>query len=370
MMRRLSMVLALLPAIAGPASAADYFFYSGTYTDGTSKGIYGWRFDDATDHMTPLGLVARTPQPAHIWISPNGEYLYTVNWLKDGAVSAYAIDRPGGTLTFLNTVSAHGASPNQVVVDPSGKIAVTVNYVSGTLAAYRIGADGRLSEAFYTEHHDGKPLSDKQPGAKQHGVVFSADSRFMYIADLGLDRIYSYRLDVNRPAITPLAPPYVLTHAGAGPRRLQLSPDGRFLYANHETDSEVQVFAVHQGHLTPLQTLSTIPAGFKGNNSTAEILVSADGRHVYVTNRGQDSIAVFAADPATGLLTHVENVPSGGKTPRNIRFGPHGRLLFAANQGSGTITAFRVDGKSGRLTPTGLVLPIDQPGGMYFVKAN
>lgn len=369
-MRRLLLASALLLTGLAPGQAADYFFYSGTYTDGTSKGIYGWRFNDTSDSMTPLGLVAATPQPAHIWITPNGKFLYTVNWLKEGAVSAYAIDHHSGKLTFLNTVSAHGASPNQVVVDPSGKIAVTVNYNSGTLAAYRIGADGRLSEAFYTEHHDGKPLSPKQPGAKQHGVVFSADSKFMYIADLGLDRIYSYHLDVNRPAITAVEPPFVLTHAGAGPRRLQLSPDGRFLYVNHETDSEVQVFAVHQGHLTPLQSLSTIPAGFKGNNSTAEILVSADGRFVYVTNRGADSIAVFSADPKTGLLAPVENVPSGGKTPRNIRFGPHGRLLFVANQGSGDITVFRVDAASGKLSPTGQVLAIDQPGGMYFVKAN
>lgn len=367
-MRRLLLAAALLLPL--PASAADYLFYSGTYTDGTSKGIYAWRFDDANGAMSPLGLVAETPQPAHIWITPNGKYLYTVNWLQQGEVSGYAIDRHSGKLTFLNKVSAHGADPNQVVVDPSGKVAVTVNYISGTLAAYRIEADGKLSEAFYSERHEGKPLSDKQPGPKQHGVEFSRDSRFMYITDLGLDRVYSYRLDVDKPAITPLDPPYVSTHAGAGPRRLQLSPNGRFLYVNHETDSQVQVFSVTNGHLKSLQTLSTIPADFKDRNSTAELLVSGDGRFVYVTNRGHDSIAIFAADPRTGLLTYRKNVPSGGKTPRNIRFGPHGDYMFSANQGSGNITEFKVNKRSGDLTPTGVVLPIDQPGGMYFVKAD
>jgi 6-phosphogluconolactonase len=368
MMRRVLLaVLLLLPL---PAKAADYFFYSGTYTDGSSKGIYAWRFNDADGRMTPLGLVAETPEPAHLWITPNGKYLYTVNWLQDGAVSAYAIDRHTGALAFLNKVSAHGASPNQVVVDPSGRVAATVNYNSGTLAVYRILPDGRLSDAFYTDKHAGKPLSDRQPGPKQHGVEFSRDGRFMFVTDLGLDRVYSYRFDAARPSVVPFDPPYVLTHAGAGPRRLQLSPNGKFLYVCHETDSEVEVFAVDGGHLKSIQTLSTVPPGFTGRNSTAEILVSGDGRFVYVTNRGHDSIAVFAADLATGHLTRTANVPSGGKMPRNIRFSPDGNYLLSANQGGNNITEFRVDKKTGGLRPTGLVLAIDQPGGMYFTKAQ
>lgn len=369
-MKARGLLLAVLLLAPLPASAADYLFYSGTYTDGSSKGIYAWRFHDTDGSMTPLGLVAATPEPAHIWITPNGKYLYTVNWLKDGTVSGYAIDRHSGALSFLNKVSAHGADPNQVVVDPSGKIAVTVNYLTGSMAAYRIQPDGKLADAFYSERHQGKPLSPKQPGPKQHGVTFTRDSKYMFIADLGLDRVYSYRLDANKPSIAHLDPPYVQTHAGAGPRRLQLSPDGRFLYVCHETDSEVQVFAVHDGHLKSLQTLSTLPPGYRDRNSTAELLVSADGRFVYVTNRGQDSIAIFAADPKTGLLTHSRNVPSGGKSPRNIRFAPHGDYLLAANQGGNNITEFRVDKTSGGLTPTGVVLAIDQPGGMYFTRAD
>jgi len=192
----------------------------------------------------------------------------------------------------------------------------------------------------------------------------------MIVTDLGLDRVYSYRFDAAKPSVVPFDPPYVLTHAGAGPRRLQLSPNGKYLYVDHETDSEVEVFAVDGGRLKSIQTLSTVPPDFTGRNSTAEILVSGDGRFIYVTNRGHDSIAVFAADPATGHLTRTANVPSGGKMPRNIRFSPDGDYLLSANQAGNNITEFKVDRKTGGLTPTGVVLPIDQPGGMYFTKAQ
>ena len=341
-MKRLLLTVLLLLPVAAPASAADYLFYAGTYTDGGSKGIYAWRFHSGDGSLTPLGLAAETAEPAHIWIAPDGNTLYAVNWVNPGTVSAYAIDHHSGKLALLNKVSAHGIHPNQVVVDPSGRVAVTVNYVSGSLAAYRIEPDGKLAPAFYTEADRGKPLSS-QPGPEQHGIQFTHDSKFMFITDLGLDRVYSYRFDAARPSVVPFDPPYVLTHAGAGPRRLQLSPNGKFLYVCHETDSEVEVFAVDGGHLKSIQTLSTVPPGFTGRNSTAEILVSGDGRFVYVTNRGHDSIAVFAADLATGHLTRTANVPSGGKMPRNIRFSPDGNYLLSANQGGNNITEFRVD---------------------------
>jgi 6-phosphogluconolactonase len=149
-----------------------------------------------------------------------------------------------------------------------------------------------------------------------------------------------------------------------------VSPDGRFFYVDHETDSEVSVFTVKDGALQEIQTLSTLPPGAETRNTTAEILISGDGRHLYVTNRGHDSIAVFAVDRATGLLTRTENIPSGGRTPRNIRLSPDGDYLFAANENGGNITQFRVDKTNGHLTPTGVTVPIDTPGGMYFAKVR
>jgi len=359
----LAMLLAPLPALA-----AGDIMYVGAYTAGTSKGIYAWTLDAKTGALSPLGLVAETRQPAHLWIAPDRKSLYAVNWEKEGGVSAFRIDRASGALTFLNKTSSHGAQPNQVVVDPSGRVAVTVNYTDGVLAAYKLEPDGKLGEVFYVEKHSGTPLSSGQPGPKQHGIQFSRDDRFLFVTDLGLDRVYSYRFDAVAPSITPFAPPYVSTHAGAGPRRIQMSPDGRFLYVDHETDSEVEVFAVDGGRLTSIQTLPTVPAEARARNSTAEIVISNDGRHLYVANRGHDSIAVFAVDRKTGKLTWRENVPSGGRTPRNIRFDPGGRWFFAANENGGNVTEFRADPATGHLTPTGVQVPIDTPGGIIFLK--
>ena len=365
MMRFSSLLFAalLLPV---PAHAAKYILYVGSYTAGTSKGIYAWNFDSANGKISPLGLMAETPQPAHLWIAPNGRTLYTVNWENEGGVSSYRIDPKTGALSFLNKTSSHGAQPNQVVVDPSGRVAVTVNYTSGTLAAYKLEPDGKLDEAFFTVKHEGKPLSAAQPGPKQHGIQFSKDNKIMFIADLGLDRVYSYRFDAAKPSITD--PSYVSTHAGAGPRRIQMSPDGKFLYVDHETDSEVGVYTIDGGKLTEIQTVSTLPPDFKGRNTTAEIIISDDGRHLYVGNRGHDSVAIFTIDPKTGMLSNLENVPSGGKTPRNLRFDPTGNWFFAANENGGNITEFKVDKKTGRLTPTGVTGEINTPGGMYFLK--
>jgi 6-phosphogluconolactonase len=358
----------LFAALLAPVPASAAILYAGSYTAGTSKGIYAWRFNEKTGAAVPLGLVAETPQPAHIWIAPNGKTLYTVNWQTQGTVSAFRIDRKTGALTLLNKTSSHGAQPNQVVVDPSGRVAVTVNYTSGSLAAYRIELDGKLGEAFYVDQHMGKALSSKQPGPKQHGIQFSKDNKFLFIADLGLDRIYSYHFNAAAPSIAPAEPAFISTHAGAGPRRIQMSPDGRFLYVDHETDSEIEVFAINGGRLTPLQTLPTVPAKAKAHNTTAELEISHDGRHLYVGNRGHDSIAIFAVDPRTGLLTAQANVPSGGRTPRNVRFDPSGNWFFAANENGGTITEFKADKASGTLTPTGVSLTIDTPGGMAFLK--
>lgn len=372
---KLGALLALLLLCAAGPAQAETFLYVGSYTAGASKGIYAWRFNPATGAATPLGLAAETPNPAHLWGTADGRFLYAVNWrggagVEGDTISAYAVNLRSGALTFLNKVSSHGSLPNQVVLDRGGQVAVTVNYDSGTVAAYKREPDGKLGEAFYVDHHRGTPLSPQQPGPRAHGVVFSPDNRYIYVAELGLDRIYSYRFDARVPSLTPLDPPFATTHAGAGPRRAQISPDGRFLYVNHETDSEVSVFAVTGGALREIQVLPTVPPEGKVRNTTAEILIDPAGRHLYVTNRGHDSIAVFAIDRAGGTLTRIGNTPSGGRTPRNIRFAPGGNFLLAANENGGNITAFRVNRADGSLTPTGVTLPIETPGGLWFVQTR
>src|SRR5262245_51253991 len=343
-----------------PPAAGDYFLFVGSYTKPTptttseSKGIYGFRFDSKTGALTSLGLAAESVNPVHLWAHPNGRFLYAANWetgdkVVGDTVSAFTIDHKTGKLSLLNKVSAHGDRANQVVLDPSGKVAVTVTYNSGTVTAYSIEQDGRLSEGFYTGQHSGQPLSAAQPGPRAHGVVFSKDSRFAYVAELGLDRVYSYRLDTAKRTMTPFDPPYVSLKGGSGPRRLRLHPNGRFLYVNHETDSAVSVFEVNGGSLKEIQSLSTLPADYKGNHTTAEIQIDAEGKFLYVTNRGHDSIAVYAVDPAKGTLAMRENVPSLGRTPRNITIDPTNEFLISANQGGDSIVVFRIDHTTGHL---------------------
>jgi 6-phosphogluconolactonase len=370
----------LCSLVATSAYAQDYFVYVGSYTNPTptttsaAKGIYAFRFDSKTGALTPVGLAGETINPAHVWAHPNGRFLYASNW-EDGTpgdhVSAFAIDRRTGMLTLINKVSARGDRANQVVLDPGGRVAATVTYNSGTFSLFGVESDGTLTEAFYTDQHTGKPLSERQPGPRAHGIVFSKDGRLVYVAELGLDRVYVYRVDPVKRTASPAAPPFVTMNAGgSGPRRLQLHPNGRFLYVNHETDSKVSVFTVDGARLNQIQTLSTLPADYKGNNSTAEIQIDQAGKWLYVTNRGHDSMAHYAIDPAKGTLTLVGHIPSGGRTPRNITIDPTNRYLIAANQNGDNIVVFRIDPKTGHLTPTGATGQVAQPGGVFFVKAE
>ena len=382
--------LILLLAMTAPVAAADsYFLYAGAYTDApsTSKGIYAWRFTPATGALAPLGLAADTVNPAFISATPDGRFLYAVNWQTQDAakgkdtVSAFSIDAKTGKLDFLNKVLSGGGLPNQVVVAPGGKAVMVTNYSftfkdnnvaqnNSAFTALPILADGKLGQAFYSDHHSGPALSDKQVnGAHTHGVAFSKDGRFAFVAELGLDRVYSYRFNPAKPSLAPFNPPYVATTAGAGPRRLVLAPNGNFLYVNHETDSKVSVFAVNGGGLREIQQISTLPDNFSGRNTTAEIAISSDGRFVYVSNRGDDSVVVFAVDHNTGGLALRQRAPSLGKSPRNITIDPSGNYLFAANQNSDNITVFKRDTATGELTPTGGPLKMGQPGSLLFVKA-
>jgi len=306
-----------------------------------------------------------------VWAHPNGKFLYAANWetgdkVVGDTVSAFAIDHKTGKLNLLNKVSAHGDRANQVVLDPGGKVAITVTYNSGTVTAYGVEADGRLSEGFYTDQHTGQPLSPRQPGPRAHGVVFSSDSRFAYVAELGLDRVYSYRLDSARRIMTPFDPPYVSLKGGSGPRRLQLHPNGRYLYVNHETDSAVSVFEVKGGSLKEIQTLSTLPADYKGNSSTAEIAVHPSGKFLYGSNRGAHSIAALAIDQKTGKLSSIGHQSTEGKTPRHFALDPSGKWLLAENQDSDTIVVLGVDEKTGKLHATGEKIEVGKPVCVVF----
>lgn len=360
-------------------NGGEYFVYFGTYTAKTSKGIHAYRFDPATGKLTPLGTVAETPNPSFLAIHPNRRNLYAVNWkgsetVKGDTVSAYAIDPRTGALTFLNKVDSRGEMPTHLTTDESGRMLLVVNYGSGSASSFAIDRDGKLSEAVTVDQHKGGSgvVKGRQEGPHAHAVVVAAGNRYAYVADLGLDRIFSYRIDPARGTFTPNDPPTAAVPPGSGPRHLAFHPNRRFLYANNEMSSTVTVFAyqANTGSLRETQTITTLPAGFTGTSTTAEIQTDAAGKFLYVSNRGHDSIAVFAIDPAKGTLTPVEHVSTQGKTPRNFSLDPTGGYLFAANENSSNVVIFRVDRATGRLTPTGTVLDVPSPSCVVFLKAQ
>jgi len=356
----------------------EYLVYVGTYTRQDSKGIYAFRFQPATGKSTSIGLVGATENPSFLALHPNHRFLYAVNEIANyegqsaGSVSSFSIDAKTGMLTPLNKVTTRGTIPAHLVVDKTGKSLVVANYGTGSVAAFPLNADGSLGAASAFVQHTGSSTGPRQRGPHAHAVVLSADNRFVFVPDLGLDQILSYRLDPAKGTLTPNAPPFAKVTQGSGPRHFAFHPNGRFAYSLSEMGSLVTVFAYDHtaGSLTDLQTISTLPTEFSGTNNSAEIEVHPNGSFLYASNRGHDSIAVFAIDPRAGTLILVEHVPTQGKMPRNFAIDPTGAYLFVANQNTNNIVLFRIDPKTGRLTPTGDDLKFPSPVCLVFLQAQ
>jgi 6-phosphogluconolactonase len=369
-----AVLLAALAALAPSAVVAaaekpgTVTVYVGTYTDGTSRGIYRFAFDPATGAMTEPVLAAEAKNPSFLALHPSGRFLYAVGEIdrfegaKTGVVSAFAIDPKTGNLTLLNQKSSEGTGPCHLVVDRTGGNVLVANYGGGTVAVLPIEADGRLKPASSVRAHEGSgPNKGRQERPHAHGIYLDAAERFAFSPDLGADRVFVYRFDAAKGTLephgsAPLAP-------GSGPRHAAFHPTGKYLYTINELLSTVTAFAydAEKGTLTSLQTTSSLPEGFSGESSTAEIAVSADGRFVYGSNRGDDSLAVFRVDAATGRLASAGHSPVGGKTPRHFTIDPTGRFILAAHQGSGTIAVLRLDPKTGMPALAGSPVKVDKP---------
>lgn len=359
------------PAVA---QSPEYFVYFGTYTRANaSKGIYAYRFQPSTGKLTSLGLAAETPNPSFLVAHPNGRFLYAANEQEKGTVSAFAIDRATGKLTALNTVASRGAVACHVSIDHTGKFLLVANYGSGSVAALPIQPDGRLGEATGFVQHKGSSVDPaRQTGPHAHFVTVSPDNRVVLAADLGLDQVVEYHFDASKGTLTPNTPPFATLRPGSGPRHLAFHPTGKYVYVNSEMASTLSAFAYDAatGAMKELQTLSTLPTGFSGATSTAEVLVDRAGRFAYVSNRGHDSIAIFAIDPAKGTLTPAGHASTGGKTPRYFGLDPSGNYVLAANQNSNTVVVFRVDAKTGGLTQAQTLSDVPEPVSIVFVPAS
>ena len=275
-----------------------------------------------------------------------------------------------GALTAINTAPSAGQGPCHVSVTPDGKAVLVANYSSGVVALLPVRADGGLNPPSSFDQHEGKSIHpSRQKAPYAHSINPSADGRFAFAADLGTDKIYTYRIDTAAGTLTAASPASVSLEPGSGPRHLAQSPDGRHAYVINELANTITTFSLdaQTGTLKALQTVPTLPADFTGKNTTAEILIHPSGRFVYGSNRGHDSIAVFKVDPATGTLTAVEHVSTQGRNPRNFTLDPTGRWLIAANQDGDSLVVFAIDETTGRLTPTGQTVKLTAPVCVRFL---
>ncbi len=360
---------AILPAtflaLASPLSVFamnSHLIFLGTYTRDGSEGIYAVELDDATGVLGTPTVVAKTPNPAWITFSPDKKFLYAIHESEAQAVG-FKVEAGGAKLTPLPAATASArpalveraaSAPSHLAVDATGHALLAANYREGRAEIIPIKSDGTLGPPTIIQHSGSGPNKTRQDKSHIHSATLSPDNRFAIFCDLGTDQIFSYALDPAAVKLTPANPPFVATAPGAGPRHFKFGADGQHAYVINEMGGTIAAYdyAAATGTLTPRQTLPTLPADFKGENTTAEIRVHPSGKFLYGSNRGHDSVAVFAIDPTTGLLTPVEIVASGGKTPRNFALSPDGKWLVCAHQDSGNLTVFRVDPATGKLTRT------------------
>jgi 6-phosphogluconolactonase len=389
--RFFTFLLVLLAPLAGLSAAqkphkkhapqGQYLVYAGTYTTKTdSKGIYAYRFDAASGQLSAIGLAAESGDPSFVAVHPSGKYLYSVNEVgsfggsSSGAVSAFAIDRQIGKLTFLNQVATRGAGPCHVSLDSTGKFVLVANYDGGSVAVFPVQADGSLGKnSAFVQHAGSGPNKERQEAPHAHWIGTSPDNRFALAVDLGLDEVLIYRFDSSNGSLTPNDPPFAKVNPGAGPRHLAFRRDGKFAYVLSEMENAVTTFTYSQksGSLSVLQTVSTLPKDYSGPKEAAEVIVHPTGKFLYASNRaGVDSITAFAIDPAKGALLLVGQYSTKGKTPRHFAIDPTGTFLLAANEESNNIVIFKIDPATGALTPTGQAVEVPSPVCITFVPGK
>lgn len=364
--------------VAAWASAKEMFVYFGTYNSHGSKGIYSAKMDPDTGQLSEPKLAALAKNASFLAIAPDGRHLYCVLEIDDfgdkpsGGIGAFRINQHG-KLNLINAVPTAGGSPCHLIVDAKGRHVLAANYGGGSVCAIAIDEDGSLGARTAFVQHTGSSVNkQRQEGPHAHSIQLDAQNRFAVAADLGLDQLLVYRYDAAKGSLVPNDPPFTKLAPGSGPRHFAFHPNGRLACVNHEIASAITSlrYDPDAGRLEPIQTASTLPAKFSGENTTAEIRIHPNGRFVYCSNRGHDSIAVFSIDPGSGKLTPLGQTPTGGKVPRNFGIDPAGRFMLAANQDSDNVVVFRIDETSGRLTPTGQKVPVPMPVCVRFLERN
>jgi 6-phosphogluconolactonase len=357
-----------------------YWAYVGTYTaPGKSQGIYHFDFDAATGELKNRALAGEVKNPSFLAIHPSRKFLYAVGELDKfqgkagGAVTAFSIDPKTGDLTLLNQQSSGGAGPCHLVVDKAGKHVLAANYSGGSVCVMPISGDGKLGTATdFQQHHGSSVNKQRQEGPHAHSVNLDAANHFAIVADLGLDKVLIYKYDADKGSLSPNDPPATEIEPGSGPRHFAFHPDGHHAYAINELTSTVTAldYDAEKGTLKPIQTVSTLPQGYSGDTTCAEVQVHPSGKFLYGSNRGHNSIASFTIDEKTGRLTPSGHQGQDIKTPRNFAIDPTGNFCLVANQDADSIVVFRINQETGQLTPTGHKVTVAMPVCIKFMPSG
>ena len=365
-MKRIMLLVSFVSLYIVACAQKENYLLVGTYTSGKSEGIYVYHFNNDTGDFDSVSMV-KTVNPSFLAASPNGKFVYAVNELSDkgngGKVSAFSFNKQNGQLTFVNQQPSHGDDPCYVAVDKTDKWIAIANYTSGSLSILPIERDGGLGDASTVIQHTGKGVDmERQEGPHVHCTVFSKNNKYLFAADLGLDEITTYSFNQRKGTLKPTKQAFLKVDPGTGPRHIAFTPGNKYAYLLTEMGGIVFAYSYKKGKFEKIQSISSLPADYKGAIGSAEIEVSPDGKFVYASNRDEsNTIAIFSIDQSTGKLTLVGHQSTLGRTPRNFNFDPSGNFLLVGNQHNDEIVIFKVDKSTGLLTDTGKRIEVGQP---------
>jgi 6-phosphogluconolactonase len=365
--------LALILCTGMPLLAKKHILYVGTYTKGTTNGIFIYSFNDHSGKLQDLKMPAVSNNPSFLTISKNRKHLYAVNELADpeqnqsGSVSSFSIDKKGA-LKQQNQVLTNGAHPCYVSLSPDGKKLVVANYTGGSISMFNVLPDGSLSEMVQRIQHEGHgSFPGRQDAPHAHSAKFDASGKNLFVADLGIDELKIYQVGIDKQ-LMPNEQATVKLPNGSGPRHFVFSPDGNFIYVINELSSTITVLIKYGGVWKEIQSIPTLPKDFKGESWCADIHISDNGKFVYGSNRGHNSISAFSRDIKSGKLEMIQTISVEGNWPRNFTIDPTGRFLLVANERSNDITIFKIDEATGKLKYSGIKIPNPSPVCLQFLN--
>jgi 6-phosphogluconolactonase len=347
-----------------------YNLLVGTYSSVQNDGIFDYNFNTLTGDFELKSKLAGVENPSYLTVSHDGKHVYSVNEVRNGAISAFTFDQVSGELAFMNKVSSGGDSPCYVEIDDKDKYVFACNYGSGSLSAVLLNEDGSLGSDVQFFQHEGSGIDNsRQKGPHVHCTVLSPDNQFLLTPDLGTDKVGIYRFDAgkNSQPLTPANPSFISVKAGSGPRHITFHPNSKYAFLVHEMGGMVTAYDYKKGKLTEKQAITMLSPDFKGSVGAADIHVSPDGKFLYASNRGDANELVIYTISKKGTLKYAGRQSTLGRSPRNFAIDPTGNFLLVANQSSNEIVIFKRDIKTGLLSPTGKKIQVSKPVCLKFV---